>query len=80
MIVLNTNKDLFDGVHNIYGHSSEWISGLAKELDVTYNTAEHLAQECGYYRHKLENAVTLETFTKKPYAVYVISKKGLVIV
>lgn len=80
MVVLNTNKDLFEVIHNVYGHSSEWIAGLANELDVTYNTAEQLAIECGYYRHKLQNAVSLDAFTKKPYAMYVIKKKGLVIV
>ena len=80
MVVLKTNKDLFDSVHNVYGHSSEWVSGLAKELDVTYNTAEHLAMECGYSRHKIITAVSLNDFTKKPYAMYVIKKKGLAIV
>ena len=80
MIVLKTNKDLFDAVHNVYGHSCEWLSGLAKQLNVTYNTAQHLAQECGYHRHKLNKAVALDAFTKEPYAMYVILKKGLVII
>ncbi len=77
---MNTNKDLFDTVHTVYGHSSEWLLGLAKVLDVSYNTAQHLAQEAGYYRHRLINNVTLEQFTKQPYATYVIRKKGLVVV
>lgn len=79
MTTLQTNKDLYDTVHSVYGHSFEWISGLMKELDVTYNTAEHLVLEAGYYRHKLENATSLDAFSKKPYARYVIKKKGLVI-
>ena len=39
-----------------------------------------LAQECGYHRHRLENAIPLDAFTKKPYAQYVIRMKRLVII
>ncbi len=81
MVILKTNKDLFDAVHNLYGHSPEWIEGLARELQVTYNTARHLAKECGYYRHKLiTTELSLDEFTEKPYAKYVIKKKQLDIV
>lgn len=80
MIVLDSNRDLYNGINNCYGHSEQWISGLAKELNVSYNAAAHLTIECGYTRHKLTKSVTLEEFTKKPYASYIIKKKKLKLV
>lgn len=77
MKAIHSNKELFDTIHQVYGCSSEWLRGLANELQVSYNTAQHLAQECGYYRHKLITIVTLSDFSHKPYATYVIRKKGL---
>ena len=80
MVTLNSNKDLFDNIHNLYGHSLEWATGLANELQLPYSTTLHLCREAGYYRHKLVKNVSLSEFTKQPYAAYVIKKKGLVLV
>ena len=80
MVALNTNKDLLFAVHNVYGHSHEWISGLAKQLDVSYHTARKLAVEAGYHRHRIVANVSLDEFSRKPSAQFVIKKKGLVIV
>lgn len=80
MVVLNTNKDLFDAVNNVYGHSPEWISGLAKELNISYHTARKLAVEAGYHRHRIVTNVSLDEFSRKPSAQFVIKTKGLVIV
>ena len=80
MVVLRTNKDLFMTVHRMYGHSVEWLSGMALEIGVSYNTARHLALECGYSRHKLLARVELDAFTRSPYASLVIRSKGLEIV
>ncbi len=79
-MVVNTNKDLLDAVHSVYGHSPEWISGLAKELNVSYHTARKLAVEAGYHRHRIVANVSLDEFSRKPSAQFVIKKKGLVIV
>ena len=80
MMALNTNRDLFDAVHTVYGHSDEWITGLAIELQISYHTARKLAVEAGYYRHRLTSKVSLDEFTKGPSAQYVIRKKRLVVV
>ena len=80
MPVLKTNKDLFEAVHKVYGHSPEWITGLAHQLHVSYHTARRLAIEAGYYRHRIVTNVSLDEFSRKPSAQLVIKKKGLVIV
>ena len=75
MLVLKTKRDLYDAVHIVYGRSHEWLTGLAKSLGVSYNTAEHLAMEAGYSRHRLIEGVSLDEFCKKPYAMLTIKKK-----
>lgn len=79
---MRTDKDLYDAIIHLYGHSHLSQLELASKLEVSYNTARHLTVECGYYRHRLVNpaAVSLREFTVKPYATYVIRSKGLSII
>ncbi len=75
--MISTDLDLFNEIHEYYGHSKGWIIELAKELQVPYNTAAHLVHEAGYYRHKATKLVEFGDFKNKPYAKHVIEMKQL---
>ena len=78
--MITNNKELLKKIHSFYGHSVDWLPGLAAELQITRNSASCLAREAGYYRHKLVKQVSLSTFTTSPYASFIIKKKGLAII
>lgn len=77
-MVMN-NKELLDRIHG-YGRSELWESELALELNIPKRGVSLLAQEAGFYRHKIVKQVDLATFTASPYTKYIIKKKELNIV
>ena len=78
-MIVSTDAELLNCIHELYGHSKVSQYDLAMELQIPPRGASLLSQEAGYRRHKLKdpkNPVKLEDFIKEPYAEYIIRKKG----
>ena len=56
-----TSREVLELINKLYGERSAWISDIAKQLHVPYETIRQIIVALGYYRGRTMKDVELNT-------------------